>query len=325
MNVNPLSAVCARVKCPLLISPAHDKNKALCSLGWRLVSYIFWHIPQFQERMNTMCNDKIVQAAVVGAAGKMGSRIAQLIEESNKINLIAAVEHSDHPKIGKDISEVIGGTAAGVLLTDQVGKIIDKVGVMIDFTSAAASLNHLREAASKKKAMVIGSTGFSEQQLAETKRLAEKIPCVLAPNMSIGVNVLFKVAADLARLLGDNFDVEIIEAHHRLKKDAPSGTAVKLAQIIASSLERDLEQVGVYARHGLIGKRPDKEIGIQTIRGGDIIGEHTVLFAGLGERIELTHKAHTRDNFARGAILATLWVVQQPPGLYDMQNVLGIK
>ncbi len=143
--------------------------------------------------------------------------------------------------------------------------------------------------------------------------------------MSMGVNVLFKVVADVTRLLGSGFDVEIVEAHHRFKKDAPSGTALKLAQIVAGALERELDQVGVFARHGLIGERTSQEIGIQTVRGGDIVGEHTVMFAGLGERIELTHRAHSRDNFARGAVRAALWVVRQPPGLYDMQNVLGIR
>jgi 4-hydroxy-tetrahydrodipicolinate reductase len=161
--------------------------------------------------------------------------------------------------------------------------------------------------------------------MSRARELAAQFPCVLAPNMSMGVNVLFKVVADVARLLGEGFDIEIVESHHRFKKDAPSGTAVKLAQVVAESLNRDLGQVGVYARHGLIGERKSQEIGIQTLRGGDIVGEHTVLFAGLGERIELTHRAHSRDNFARGAIRAALWVVRQPVGLYDMQNVLGIQ
>jgi 4-hydroxy-tetrahydrodipicolinate reductase len=143
--------------------------------------------------------------------------------------------------------------------------------------------------------------------------------------MSMGVNVLFKIVADVARMLGDGFDIEIVEAHHRFKKDAPSGTALKLAQVAAEALERDLDRVGVYARHGLIGERSQKEIGIQTVRAGDIVGEHTVTFGGMGERIELTHRAHSRDNFARGALRAAAWVVSQPPGLYDMQNVLGIR
>ena len=143
--------------------------------------------------------------------------------------------------------------------------------------------------------------------------------------MSVGVNLMFKVVADIARVLGDSYDVEIVEAHHRLKKDAPSGTAIKLGQVIAHALGRELEKTGVYARHGIIGQRTDKEIGIQTVRAGDIVGEHTVLFGGMGERLEIIHRAHSRDNFARGAVRAAQWIVTQPPGLYDMQDVLGLK
>jgi len=267
----------------------------------------------------------MVRVAVAGVAGRMGSRIAQLINENDDVELIGGFEHPDHSKIGKDISEIIGGTTCGFAVSKSMKDVLDAADVVIDFTSAATSLAHMQIAASAKKPMVIGSTGFSAEKMSQAQELATNFPCVLAPNMSAGVNVLFKVVADVAKLLGEDFDVEIVEAHHRFKKDAPSGTAVKLAQIIAQSLGRNLDQVGVYARQGLIGERDGKEIGIQTLRGGDIVGEHTVLFAGMGERIELTHRAHSRDNFARGAILAARWIVQQPPGLYDMQNVLGIK
>lgn len=267
----------------------------------------------------------MVRAAIAGIAGRMGSRIAQLIGDTEGIEVAAGFEHPDHPKIGKDISEVIAGASSGLTVAGTIQDVLDKADVVIDFTSAATSLAHMQAAAGSKKPMVIGSTGFSPEQMSQARELAANFPCILAPNMSVGVNVLFKVAADVARLLGDDFDIEIVESHHRFKKDAPSGTAVKLAQVIAESLGRDLGQVGVYARHGLIGERNSKEIGIQTLRGGDIVGEHTVLFAGLGERIELTHRAHSRDNFARGAIHAALWIVRQPPGLYDMQNVLGIQ
>lgn len=203
--------------------------------------------------------------------------------------------------------------------------MLESADLVIDFTNAAASLEHLRQASAAGKSMVIGSTGFTRDQLDEAAELASRIPCMISPNVSIGVNILFKIVADAARLLGDNFDVEIIEAHHRFKKDAPSGTAVKLAQLIAESLNRDLGKVGVYARHGLIGERTDSEIGIQTIRGGDIVGEHTVIFAGLGERIELVHRAQSRDILARGAIHAAKWLTKQAPGLYDMSDVLGLK
>ena len=257
----------------------------------------------------------MVHAAIAGIAGRMGARIAQLIRETEGIELAGGFERPEHPQIGREIGEVIGGAPVGQAVAGSIQEVLGRADVVIDFTSASTSLQHLREAAAINKAMVIGSTGFSPEQMEQARQLTAKFPCVLAPNMSMGVNVLFKVVADVARLLGDDFDVEIVEAHHRFKKDAPSGTAVKLAQVVAQALNRNLDQVGVYARHGLIGERPKREIGIQTLRGGDIVGEHTVVFAGLGERIELTHRAHSRDNFARGAIYAAQWVVKQPPGL----------
>ncbi len=182
-----------------------------------------------------------------------------------------------------------------------------------------------RKAAQAKKAMVIGTTGLSPDNLAELAELSRNFPCVQSPNMAVGVNVLFKIARKMAALLGDAYDIEIIEAHHRMKKDAPSGTALKLGEMVAEGVHRNLAEVGVYSRHGMIGERTDKEIGIQTIRAGDIVGEHTVYFAGAGERLELTHRAHSRDNFARGAALAAAWVVGKPNGLYTMFDVLDLQ
>jgi len=173
--------------------------------------------------------------------------------------------------------------------------------------------------------MVIGTTGITSESLKEVESLARKTRCVLAPNMSVGVNVMFKIAQEMAGILGNDYDMEILEVHHRLKKDAPSGTAMRLAQILADSVGRNLEEVAVYERKGIIGKRTDKEIGIQTWRAGDITGEHTVMFGGIGERLELIHRAHNRDNFARGAVRAATWVIKQPKGLYDMQDVLGLR
>lgn len=267
----------------------------------------------------------MVRAAVAGIAGRMGSRIAQIIIESEGLTLAGGFERSEHPMVGREIAELIGGAPTGLRVAGSIQEVLDKAEVVIDFTAASASLTHLSHASSAGKPMVIGSTGFTPEQVDQARKLASTVPCVLAPNMSMGVNVLFKVVADVARLLGPDFDVEIVEAHHRFKKDAPSGTAVKLAQVIAESLGRNLEQVGVFARHGIIGERTSQEVGVQTLRGGDIVGDHTVMFAGLGERIELIHRAHSRDNFARGALRAALWVVKQPAGLYDMQHVLGIK
>lgn len=267
----------------------------------------------------------MVRAAIAGIGGRMGSRIAQLIRETEGIELSGGFDHPQYANIGRDLSVAIGGAPTGMPVGSRIGDVLHRSDVIIDFTNAAASLEHLRGASENGMAMVIGSTGFKREQLDEAQKLAASVPCVLSPNMSIGVNILFKMASDAARLLGEGFDVEIIEAHHRFKKDAPSGTAVKLAQVIAQALDRDLDKVGVYARHGLIGERTGPEIGIQTIRGGDIVGEHTIIFAGLGERIELVHRAQSRDNFARGAIHAAKWIVNQPAGLYDMGDILGIK
>lgn len=267
----------------------------------------------------------MVRAAVAGVAGRMGARITQLIRESDGIELAGGFEQAQHPKVGCEIGEIVGGGGTGLQVAGSLLDVLDKADVIIDFTHANASLKHLELAAGAGKPMVIGSTGFTSEMLDRARELAAQVPCVLAPNMSMGVNVLFKVVADVARLLGEGYDIEIVEAHHRFKKDAPSGTAIKLAQVAAEAVQRSLDEVGVYARHGIIGERTAKEIGVQTLRAGDIVGEHTVLFASLGERIELTHRAHSRDNFARGAIRAAMWVVRQPPGFYDMQHVLGIK
>jgi 4-hydroxy-tetrahydrodipicolinate reductase len=197
--------------------------------------------------------------------------------------------------------------------------------VVIDFTSHEASLRNLEIASAQGRAMVIGSTGFTAEELKRASEFARHVACVLSPNMSVGVNVMFKVLAYVASILGDDYDVEIMEAHHHLKKDAPSGTAMKMAEVVALSLGRDLEKVGVFSRHGIIGERTKNEIGVQTLRAGDIVGDHTVMFAGSGERLEFIHRAHSRDNFAQGAIRAAKWIAGKKPGLYDMQDVLGLR
>ncbi len=209
-------------------------------------------------------------------------------------------------------------------MDDNVEGVVSRCDVLIDFTAPEASLHHLEKAAAARTAMVIGTTGFTPDNMEKIRALTRQIPCVLAPNMSVGVNVLFKVIRDLTRLLGPGYDVEIVEAHHRFKKDAPSGTALRLAEAVAEARGRSLHEVGLYERHGVIGERPQEVIGLQTVRGGDVVGEHTVFFLGMGERIEVTHRAHSRDNFARGAVTAAKWVVGKPAGLYSMQDVLGI-
>jgi 4-hydroxy-tetrahydrodipicolinate reductase len=267
----------------------------------------------------------MLKIAVAGATGRMGSRITALAAEHKEIRLAGAFERKGHKDIGKDIGTIIGIGHTGVSLDDSLASIIHDVDLVISFTTVEASLEHLKIASSKGKAMVIGTTGFTKNDLKVVSKLTKKIPCVMASNMSTGVNLLLKVLQDIAGVLGDSYDVEIIEAHHRMKKDAPSGTAMKMAQAVSGALKRDLDKVAVYARKGIIGERTSKEIGIQTIRAGDIVGEHTVIFGGLGERIEVTHKASSRDTFARGALRAALWVLKKPAGLYDMQDVLGLK
>lgn len=263
--------------------------------------------------------------AVSGAAGRMGTRIISLAHDNDDITVIGALEHKDHKNIGADLGELTGSPQVNIPLSCSLADCAAKIDVIIDFSTPAASLSLIREASSRKTPIVIGTTGFSPENISEIKSFSSTIPCVLAPNMSVGVNLLLKTLGDIARVLGDDYDVEVIEAHHRLKKDAPSGTALRMAQVLAEALNRDLEQTAVYSRKGLIGERAKKEIGIQTVRAGDIVGEHTVLFGGLGERIEVTHRASSRDTFARGALKAALWISQKQPGLYDMQDVLGLK
>jgi 4-hydroxy-tetrahydrodipicolinate reductase len=267
----------------------------------------------------------MVKAIVAGASGRMGRRILHMIDQMENVTLGAAFERPDHPDLNRDAGAVAGMGDAGVPIAASLEEVIDRGEVLIDFTMPQATLENIRTASSKGLSMVIGTTGITGEVLQEVKDLAKSIRCVMAPNMSVGVNVMFRIAGEMARILGKGYDIELLEVHHRLKKDAPSGTAVRLAQILAESTGRNLEDVAVYERKGMIGERTDDEIGIQAWRAGDITGEHTVMFGGIGERLELVHRAHNRDNFARGALRAALWVVNQPPGLYDMQDVLGLK
>lgn len=267
----------------------------------------------------------MTKVIVAGAAGRMGQRISFMVHENPDLELAAAFEQADSPAVGRDIGEVAGFGAVGVPIADGLASVIDKGDVIIDFTFHLATMEFVKLAAENGRAMVIGTTGLTAENLAEIKQLAEgNFPCVQAPNMAVGVNVLFKLVEKAASVLGDGYDVEIVEAHHRMKKDAPSGTALKLGEMAAGALGRDLAEVGVFERNGVIGERTDKEIGIQTIRAGDIVGEHTVYFAGAGERIEISHRAHSRDNFARGAAVAAAWVSGKKNGMYSMFDVLGL-
>jgi len=267
----------------------------------------------------------MITCIVIGAAGRMGSRIIQAIHQTEGIQLVGAVELKGHSLVGADAGVSSGIGKIDIPIVDNIDLVSSDCEVLIDFTIPESSLSTLEWAVAKKKAVVIGTTGFSAQQTEHIRKLAQDIPCVCAPNMSVGINLMFRIISQIAQILQDEYDIEIIESHHRLKKDAPSGTAMKIAQILATTLKRNLDQVAVHQRKGIIGKRHREEIGIQVIRAGDIVGEHTVLFAGMGERLEITHRAHSRDTFARGALKAAQWVIKQQPGLYDMQDVLGLK
>ncbi len=258
-----------------------------------------------------------IKVVVTGISGRMGSHIAQAVRNTKGLQLDGATEAPGSFAIGTTLPE-------GHMVVDDLTKCIERADVVIDFTAPEASLKHAAVVREYKKAFVLGTTGFTEEQKSKLRPLLEKIPTVWSPNMSIGVNVLLKIVADAAAKLGAGYDVEILEAHHRQKMDAPSGTALALAEVVAKTLKRDLNKVAQYTRHGKIGARKEDEIGIQTLRGGDIVGDHTVMFAGIGERLELTHRASSRDNFARGAVLAAQWVQGKNPGIYSMSDVLNL-
>ncbi|MFV0436730.1 MAG: 4-hydroxy-tetrahydrodipicolinate reductase [Desulfopila sp.] len=267
----------------------------------------------------------MIKVIIAGAAGRMGQRIAQMVESHPQLTIGAAFEAEGNRFIGRDIGELAVGEKSGVPIEAGLESVIGKGEVIIDFTFHAATMAFARLAARHKVAMVIGTTGLSAENLAELAELTRDFPCVRAPNMSVCVNVLQKLVKKTAAILGDDYDIEIIEAHHNKKKDAPSGTAIQLGEMAAEGVNRKLSEVGVFARNGIIGERKPHEIGISTIRAADIVGEHTVYFAGPGERIELTHRAHNRDHFAKGALTAAAWVVGRAPGLYSMFDVLGLR
>jgi 4-hydroxy-tetrahydrodipicolinate reductase len=265
-----------------------------------------------------------VELVVAGAAGRMGARIVALARESSDLRVGAALEAPGHASLGSDVGELAGGSRLGVVLGAEAATAITRSRVLVEFSVPAASLEHLRLVAAAGARAVIGTTGFSPAQREEIVTLAKRAAIMLAPNMSVAVTLAFKLLPIMARALGDDYDVEITEIHHRFKKDAPSGTAVRMAELVAQALGRDLSKTGVYGREGLPGERTRQEIGVMSLRSGDVVGEHTVSFGTLGERLELTHRAHSRDTFARGALRAARWVAGRPPGLYSMADVLGL-
>ncbi|MGH7847537.1 MAG: 4-hydroxy-tetrahydrodipicolinate reductase [Candidatus Binatia bacterium] len=267
----------------------------------------------------------MLEIIVCGAAGRMGSTLVRLSQQSGDIKLAGAVEYGGSPDIGKDAGEIAGVGKLGVALTDQIEPLLRDNPVIIDFTQPKASLGFLRAAVDKSAPMVLCTTGFSAPEVAEIEKLAPQTRVVFSANMSVGVNLLLSILGNVAKTLGDEYDVEIVETHHRFKKDAPSGTALALGKVVARALDRDLDTVAVSGRKGIVGERTKKEIALLSVRSGDVVGDHTVIFGGLGERLEFTHRAHSRENFARGALRAAQWIVNQPKGLYSMQDVLGLK
>jgi 4-hydroxy-tetrahydrodipicolinate reductase len=262
---------------------------------------------------------------VCGAAGRMGRTLTSLVAQNPETTLVGAVEAAGVTAIGRDAGEVAGLGRLQVPIVDQLMKVIRPEAVTLDFTNSAAAVAHLRIAVKHAAPIVIGSTGYTQPEQAELDRLAPQTPTVIAPNMSVGINVLLQLVRQAARTLGPDFDPEIVEIHHRTKIDAPSGTALQLGRTVADALGRDFDECAVFGRQGLTGQRRPNEIGMMTLRGGDAVGDHTVIFAGLGERLELTHRSQSRECLARGAIRAARWLIDKPAGRYSMADVLGLK
>jgi 4-hydroxy-tetrahydrodipicolinate reductase len=262
--------------------------------------------------------------AVLGADGRMGRALVRAVAaRAPDARLSAAMERSGSPSLGQDAGLVAGSSAASVAIAAGL-PAAGAADVWIDFTVPAATAAVADAGAAAGAALVIGTTGLGAEQRAAIERAAKKVPVVFTPNFSVGVNVMLQLVANAARALGPGYDLEIVETHHRAKRDAPSGTALRLAEALGAATGRDLAQTARYARHGEIGPRTPTEIGVQAVRGGDVFGDHTVMFLGDGDRIEITHRASSRDTFAHGAVRAALWLHGKPPGLYDMRAVLGL-
>jgi len=262
----------------------------------------------------------MIHVVISGAAGRMGCTLTRLVHESEDLELVGAVEAPGHARLGADAGALAGVGDCGIAISDALPEVFD---VLVDFSLPEGSLEWIEACATRQAPCVVGTTGFNDAQRGRIADAAEKTAVVLSPNMSVGVNVLFHAAAELARTLGVDYDIEIVEAHHRFKKDAPSGTALKLAEEIAGATGRELASSAVYGRGPGSPPRQAGEIGIHAVRGGDIVGEHTVSYTTLGERLELRHVAHSRETFARGALRAAKWIADRGPGLYTMADVLG--
>ena len=267
----------------------------------------------------------MLNIAVTGAAGRMGRHLIQACYENANCQLGAAIEHEGSAFIGHDAGEMNGVGTLNKKLVSQLSAVADDFHTLIDFTRPDVTLQNIATCVSLGKNIIIGTTGFSDVEKLKIEEASKTIAIVFAPNMSVGVNLCFKLLDIASRVLADDVDIEVIEAHHRYKVDAPSGTALRMGEVIANALGRNLKDCAVYGREGVSGERDRKTIGFETIRAGDIVGDHTVMFAGIGERVEITHKASSRMTFANGAIRAALWLEDKGNGLYDMQDVLDLK
>jgi len=265
----------------------------------------------------------MIRIAIAGSAGRMGRMLMQAAFESDKTRLAAASEMPDNSLLGADAGDLAGVGKLDIQLVDDLAKVINDFDVIIDFTSPQATLKNIELCRQYQKKIVIGTTGFNDQQKQQISEAGKEIALVFAANMSVGVNLCLKLLQTASQIIGEEADIEIIEAHHRHKVDAPSGTALKMGEVIADALGRDLKEVAVYGRQGITGARDNKTIGFETIRAGDVVGEHTVWFASEGERIEITHKASSRMTFAKGAIRCAVWLEDKEKGLFDMPDVLG--
>ena len=265
-----------------------------------------------------------IRIVIAGCSGRMGKALLEGVMQSDDLALHAALVHKTSASLNKDAGELVG-SACGVKIGADVAAAIKGADVLIDFTRPEGTLEHIALCRKLGVNIVVGTTGFNAQQKAQLAAAAQRIGVVFAPNMSVGVNLTFKLLEMAAKVLSHGYDIEIVEAHHRHKVDAPSGTALGMGEVIAKTLGRDLAQCAVYGREGVTGERDPSTIGFATVRGGDIVGDHTVMFAGIGERIEITHKASSRATFALGALRAARFLKSNQPGLYDMQDVLGLK
>ncbi len=267
----------------------------------------------------------MIRIGVTGAGGRMGKTLIEAIQQTDGVELGAAIERAGSSLVGTDAGELAGVGKLGVTVVDDLARVAGDVDVVIDFTLPEPTEKHLAICRQAGTRLVIGTTGLDDGQKQAVMDAGSDIGVVFAPNMSVGVNLSLKLLEMAARVLGDDVDIEVIEAHHRHKVDAPSGTALRMGEVIAETLGRDLKECAVYGREGRTGERDAKTIGFETIRAGDIVGEHTVMFAGLGERVEITHKASSRMTFAKGAVRAAQWIMAADKGMFDMQDVLGLK